>query len=62
MALAMPLKLLNVAYVPTRLTAFCPSAKTDLSVVVALRKGVLSHTQLPNSRVYDVNLDEILKP
>ncbi|XP_035432955.1 uncharacterized protein LOC118264530 [Spodoptera frugiperda] len=60
MALAMPLKLLNAPYVPTRLTAFCPSTKSDLHVVMALKKEIPIQTRLPNSRVYDVNLDEIL--
>ena len=60
MALAMPLKLLNVAYVPTRVTAFCPTTHSDLSVVMALKKDVQSQSRLPHSRVYDVNLDEIL--
>ncbi|KAM3955561.1 LOW QUALITY PROTEIN: uncharacterized protein ACR2FA_010520 [Aphomia sociella] len=55
MSIAMPLKM-HIHYVPTRLTAFCPS-KTD-QVMMALRKiGDLKKTP---STVYDVNLDEIL--
>ncbi|XP_075973371.1 uncharacterized protein LOC142974760 [Anticarsia gemmatalis] len=64
LALAMPLKLLNSVYVPTRLTAFCPALgtnrQTDKHVVMALRKDTQTQTRMPNSRVYDVNLDEIL--
>ncbi|XP_030022240.2 uncharacterized protein LOC115441559 [Manduca sexta] len=57
MAIAMPLKLLNAYYVPTRLTAFCSTTK--LPVVLALSK--FGRVQKPaTSRVYDVNLEEIL--
>ncbi|CAH3998606.1 unnamed protein product [Pieris brassicae] len=38
MSLAMPLKMLEAAYVPTRLTVFCPSQKTDRFVTIALKK------------------------
>ncbi|XP_068631537.1 uncharacterized protein [Battus philenor] len=59
MTIAMPLKMLSVNYVPTRLTAFCPSQKTDQHVAIALKKPTFT-TQIVESRVYDVNLDEIL--
>ncbi|KAJ8727887.1 hypothetical protein PYW08_016272 [Mythimna loreyi] len=59
MAITMPLKLLNAGYAPTRLTAFCPTTRTDLSVVLGLMK-IVPQEAAPNSRLYDVNLDEIL--
>ncbi|KAJ0176969.1 hypothetical protein K1T71_006978 [Dendrolimus kikuchii] len=61
MALVMPLKLHNVNHVPTRLTAFCPSIKTDLRVALALKKAEKNKKlETISSRVYDVNLEEIL--
>ncbi|KAJ8730359.1 hypothetical protein PYW07_017397 [Mythimna separata] len=59
LAITMPLKLLNAGYAPTRLTAFCPNSRSDRSVVLGLTKIDL-HEKMPNSRLYDVNLDEIL--
>ncbi|CAK1546938.1 unnamed protein product [Leptosia nina] len=38
MALAMPLKMREVSYVPARLTVFCPKQKTDRFVTIALKK------------------------
>ncbi|XP_045535788.1 uncharacterized protein LOC106718192 [Papilio machaon] len=59
MVIAMPLKMLSANYVPTRLTAFCPSQKTDQHVAIALKKSTYT-TQIVESRVYDVNLDELV--
>ncbi|XP_013143022.1 PREDICTED: uncharacterized protein LOC106106909 [Papilio polytes] len=59
MAIAMPLKMLSANYVPTRLTAFCPSQKTDQHVAIALKKSTYT-TQIVESRVYDVHLDELI--
>ncbi|CAH2038033.1 unnamed protein product, partial [Iphiclides podalirius] len=60
MTIAMPLKMLSANYVPARLTAFCPSQKTDQHVAIALKKA--SYTaQIVESRVYDVKLEEMLK-
>ncbi|CAG9786395.1 unnamed protein product [Diatraea saccharalis] len=60
MAIAMPLMLLHSNYVPTRLTAFCPTHQTDKRVTIALKKAdVISKKRNP-SRVYDVNLEEIM--
>ncbi|CAK1595780.1 unnamed protein product [Parnassius mnemosyne] len=59
MTIAMPLKMLSANYVPTRLTAFCPSQKTEQHVAIALKKASYT-TQIVESRVYDVNLEEIL--
>ncbi|KAL0840906.1 hypothetical protein ABMA28_014705 [Loxostege sticticalis] len=59
MAIAMPLMLLHSNYVPTRLTAFCPSTKTDHRVMIALKKHGDGGKRV-GSRVYDVNLEEIM--
>ncbi|XP_028155977.1 uncharacterized protein LOC135074374 [Ostrinia nubilalis] len=59
MSIAMPLMLLNSNYVPTRLTAFCPSRKTDQRVMIALKKHAGGGKRVA-SRVYDVNLEEIM--
>ncbi|XP_072932275.1 uncharacterized protein [Epargyreus clarus] len=59
MSIAMPLKLLEAHYVPTRLTAFCPSRKTDRKATIALmNKPLPLHIQ--KSRMFEVNLNEIL--
>ncbi|CAH2106759.1 unnamed protein product [Euphydryas editha] len=57
MAMAMPLKLIEASYVPTRLTAFCPPRHSDLRVSIALKKQSRASTA---SRDKDVDLNEIL--
>ncbi|KOB74794.1 putative cyclase [Operophtera brumata] len=59
MSIAAPLKLVHANYVPTRLTAFCPSTKTEQGhVSLTLKKNTIG--QASKSRLYDVNLDEIM--
>ncbi|XP_045448975.1 uncharacterized protein LOC123657476 [Melitaea cinxia] len=56
MTIAMPLKLLEASYVPTRLTALCPPRHSDRRVSVALKKQTQTHSA---SRDEDVDLNEI---
>ncbi|CAG4979328.1 unnamed protein product [Colias eurytheme] len=57
MALALPLKLLQASYVPTRLVVFCPSHKTERYVSIALRKTSHPIPIVKN----DIDLNEILE-
>ncbi|RVE45943.1 hypothetical protein evm_009416 [Chilo suppressalis] len=60
LTLAMPLMLLHNNYVPTRLTAFCPTHRTDRRVMIALKKIDSMPKKRIASRVHDVNLEEIM--
>jgi hypothetical protein len=51
--------LLNSNYVPTRLTAFCATHKTDQQVMIALKKLEKLPKRIPG-RVHEVNLEEIM--
>ncbi|CAH0719634.1 unnamed protein product, partial [Brenthis ino] len=57
MTIAMPLMMLDASYVPTHLTAFCPSRQSDRQVTIALKKAT---TTFSKSRINEVDLNEIL--
>lgn len=58
MSLALPLKMLEAAYVPTRLTVFCPTRKTDRFVTLALKKPEETMELVKADK--DVDLAEIM--
>ncbi|XP_026332965.1 uncharacterized protein LOC113239989 [Hyposmocoma kahamanoa] len=60
-AMAMPLKLENVNYVPTRLTAFCPESKQSDTQVVLVLKNKSETAKLFQVKDYDDMLVDILQ-